>query len=120
MAIESMITVTHELISNDSLIELQQILTQHQAVMILFGAPSCGVCQSIKPRLTAMLSDHFPKMLFIYIDCAAQPDIAASHNVFALPVVELYFQGQAFGRFSKVFSMVEVKEAITRPYSMLD
>ncbi|QYK01891.1 thioredoxin family protein [Shewanella psychrotolerans] len=110
----------HNLTPNDSSHELQQILNQRQAVMILFGAPSCGVCQGIKPRLTTMLNDHFPKMKFIYIDCITQPDIAANHNVFALPVVELYFQGQAFGRFSKVFSMVDVKEAITRPYSMLD
>ncbi|QYJ88124.1 thioredoxin family protein [Shewanella mesophila] len=115
-----MLTARHRQISNDSLSELQQVLTQHPAVMLLFGAPSCGVCQSIKPRLAAMLSDDFPKIKFIYIDCVAQPDIAASHNVFALPVVELYFQGQAFGRFSKVFSMVDVKEAIARPYGLLD
>ena len=115
-----MMTAKHNQTPNDSLTELQQVLTQHQAVMLLFGASSCGVCQSIKPRLATMLSDHFPKMKFIYVNCMTLPDIAANHNVFALPVVELYFQGQAFGRFSKVFSMVDVKEAIARPYSLLD
>lgn len=99
--------------------DLEKFINQQDAVMLLFGAPSCGVCQSIKPRLTAMLSDNFPKMRLVYIDCNAQPDIAAHHNVFSLPVVELYFQGQAFGRFSKVFSIVDVKEAIARPYNML-
>lgn len=100
--------------------ELSQLLQQNNAVLLLFGATHCGVCQSIKPRIGDMLRDEFSQMKWAYIDCHAHPAIAAAHHVFSLPVVELYFQGQAFGRFSKVFSIRELKEAIARPYYMLD
>ncbi|MCG9712998.1 thioredoxin family protein [Shewanella insulae] len=99
---------------------LDDYLAAHEAVLLLFGGAHCGVCQSIKPRLLQMLVEEFPKMRLCYIDCELQGDIAAAHRVFTLPVVELYFQGQAFARFMKVFSMAEVREAIARPYQLLD
>ncbi|QYJ98151.1 thioredoxin family protein [Shewanella alkalitolerans] len=103
--------------SNDALVDY---LATHEAVLLLFGGAHCGVCQSIKPRLLQMLAEEFPKMHLCYIDCEQQADIAAAHRVFSLPVVELYFQGQAFARFVKVFAMAEVREAIARPYQLLD
>lgn len=100
--------------------ELTQLLQQNDAVLLLFGATHCGVCQSIKPRIGDMLRDEFSQMKWAYIDCHTHPAIAAAHHVFSLPVVELYFYGQAFARFAKVFSIRDVKEAIARPYQMLD
>lgn len=88
--------------------------------MVLFGSPDCGVCQALKPRLANMIHHDFPHMIMAYIDCQAHPDIAALHHVFSLPVVACYFQGQAFGRFSKVFSLADVKAAIMRPYELLN
>ncbi|WP_428617811.1 thioredoxin family protein [Shewanella sp.] len=109
---------------NPDKIESSEALTHYiqttQAVMILFGGEHCGVCQSIKPRLAELLASNFPKVQLCYIDCEAHGDIAAAHRVFTLPVIELYFHGQAFGRFIKVFSLAEVKEAIARPYQLLD
>ncbi|CAM3929486.1 thioredoxin family protein [Shewanella aquimarina] len=104
----------------DSLAALHADLKTQQAVLLLFGAPDCGVCHSIKPRLKQLLETEYPKMQLCYIDCAEQGEIAAAHRVFTLPVVELYFHGQPFERFIKVFSMAEVREAIARPYQLLD
>lgn len=100
--------------------QLDALLKQHAAVLLLFGAPSCGVCQALKPHIVAMLSKDFPRMQLAYIDCEAQAEIAASHNVFALPVVECVFYGKTFGRFSKVFSLGDLKGAIARPYALMD
>ncbi|PIW62269.1 thioredoxin family protein [Shewanella sp. CG12_big_fil_rev_8_21_14_0_65_47_15] len=99
--------------------QLEALLKQHAAVL-LFGAPSCGVCQALKPHIAAMLAKNFPKMLLAYIDCEAQVEIAARYHVFSLPVVESVFYGKPFGRFSKVFSLSDLKEAIARPYELMD
>ena len=98
---------------------LESLLTEHAAVLLLFGAPHCGVCQTLKPRIAKMLAQAFPLMQMAYIDCQAQAEIAASHNVFTLPVVESVFYGKTFGRFSKVFSLADIKEALARPYGLI-
>lgn len=97
---------------------LESMLTEHAAVLLLFGAPDCGVCQTLKPRIAEMLAQEFPLMRMAYIDCQAQGEIAASRNVFALPVVECVFYGKTFGRFSKVFSLADIRGALARPYAL--
>ncbi|MCL1090690.1 thioredoxin family protein [Shewanella profunda] len=99
--------------------QLDVLLKQHAAVLLLFGAPSCGICQALKPQIVAMLAQEFPLMRMAYIDCEAQAEIAASHNVFSLPVVECVFYGKTFGRFSKVFSLADIRGAIARPYALI-
>ncbi|MFV0596877.1 thioredoxin family protein [Shewanella sp.] len=98
---------------------LDSILNKHYAVLLLFGAPSCGVCQALKPQIADLLAREFPKMVLAYIDCEAQGEIAASYHVFSLPVVETVFYGKTFGRFSKVFSLNDIHHAIARPYSLV-
>ncbi|MFB2734556.1 thioredoxin family protein [Shewanella mangrovisoli] len=100
--------------------QLDTLLKQYAAVLLLFGAPSCGVCQALKPQIADLLARDFPKMVLAYIDCEAQGEIAASYHVFSLPVVETVFYGKSFGRFSKVFSLGELKGAIARPYGLID
>lgn len=100
--------------------QLDAVLKQYPAVLLLFGAPSCGVCQVLKPQIAAMLAKDFPRMQLAYIDCEAQVEIAARYNVFSLPVVESVFYGKSFARFSKVFSLGELKGAIARPYELLN
>ncbi|MEL4246624.1 thioredoxin family protein [Shewanella xiamenensis] len=100
--------------------QLDAILKQYPAVLLLFGAPSCGVCQVLKPQIAAMLAKDFPQMQLVYIDCETHLELAARYNVFSLPVVETIFYGKSFARFSKVFSLGELKEAIARPYELLN
>ena len=100
--------------------QLDAILKQYPAVLLLFGAPSCGVCQALKPQIAAMLAEDFPRMQLAHINCEAQVELAARYQVFSLPVVETIFYGKSFARFSKVFSLGELKEAIARPYELLN
>lgn len=100
--------------------QLDAILKQNPAVLLLFGAPSCGVCQALKPQIAAMLAEDFPQMQLVYIDCETHLELAARYNVFSLPVVETIFYGKSFARFSKVFSLGDLKEAIARPYELLN
>lgn len=100
-------------------VQLEALFTQNAAVLLLFGAPNCGVCQTLKPRIAEMLSQEFPLIQMAYIDCEAQAEIAASHNVFCLPVVECVFYGKTFGRFAKVFSLADMRGALARPYALI-
>ncbi|MCH7423362.1 MULTISPECIES: thioredoxin family protein [Shewanella] len=109
--------VTHPLETPE---QLDAILKQYPAVLLLFGAPSCGVCQVLKPQIAAMLAKDCPQMQLVYIDCETHLELAARYNVFSLPVVETIFYGKSFARFSKVFSLGDLKGAIARPYKLLN
>ncbi|MCK7546650.1 thioredoxin family protein [Marinobacter koreensis] len=99
---------------------LSELLEANPSVLVLFGGPHCGVCQAIKPQLEKLANDEFPKLVTAYIDCqeAATP-VCAARGIFSLPVVQLWFDGQRFAEFVRVFSMGEVRSALERPYQLM-
>lgn len=99
--------------------DLNELLAAQPAVMVLFGGSGCGVCQSIKPRLADMAEQDFPKLVAVWVDCEEGGALCATHRVFSLPVVQLWFEGQPFDRFVRAFSLSAVRSAIERPYGML-
>jgi thioredoxin-like negative regulator of GroEL len=97
--------------------ELDSVCSEQRAVLVLFGGQSCGVCQVIKPQLESMLSEHFPHMAACHVDCQNDASsLCAQQRVFSLPVVKLWFDGQSFAEFVRVFSLGEIRAAIERPY----
>ena len=100
--------------------QLDAVLAARPAVLVLYGGGACGVCQAIKPRLEAMLAAEFAEMEALYVDCQAEASaLCAQQRVFSLPVVQLWFQGQLFETFVRVFSLDEVRHSLQRPYAVL-
>ncbi|MBD3642479.1 MAG: thioredoxin family protein [Marinobacter sp.] len=99
---------------------LSELLQSNPAVLVLFGGAHCGVCQAIKPQLEKLANDEFPKLVTAYIDCqeVATP-VCAARGIFSLPVVQLWFGGQRFAEFARVFSIGEVRSALERPYGLV-
>jgi thioredoxin 1 len=89
-------------------------LKARQAVLLLFGAPHCGVCQAIKPKLEQLMTNNYPEMALVYVDCAHSPDIAAQHGVFSLPVVQLYIEGRLSLERGRSFSLLELDTQMER------
>lgn len=89
------------------------------AAFLLFGGRDCGVCQTLKPRIEAMLTEEFPKLSGYYVDCHDSGSVVcAQERVFSLPLVQVWFEGQKFAEFGRVFSMGQLREAIARPYQV--
>ena len=100
---------------------LSELLQSNPAVLLLYGGANCGVCQAIKPQLEKLSAEEFPKLVTVYIDCqkSAGP-LCAAQGIFSLPVVQLWFEGQRFAEFARVFSIGDVRAALERPYGLLD
>lgn len=100
--------------------EIEHVLTINAAVLVLFGGAHCGVCQAIKAPLENLIGDEFPQMVSVYVDCEQNSGQAcASRGIFTLPVVQIWFEGQRFGEFVRVFSLGDIRTSIERPYRAL-
>ncbi|RMD72314.1 MAG: thioredoxin [Bacteroidetes bacterium] len=97
----------------------EQLIERHPAVMVLFGGPDCGVCHAIRPKLEALVAKAFPKMQFAYIDCADDPAACARHMVFTVPVVKVWLDGRLAGEWARAFSVEAIRQALERPYELL-
>lgn len=100
--------------------QLNTLLAEHAAVLVLYGGQACGVCQAIKAPLTQLLAQEFPRVTAAYVDCQQEgSNVCAQQGVMALPVVHIWFEGRRFTEFFKVFSLADISTALTRPYQLL-
>lgn len=99
--------------------EFNQMKQTSEALLVLFGGTTCGVCDAIKPKLIEAISKTYPKMQQIYVNCHEITEICSQNSVFSLPVVQVYFTGQKFIEEVRSFSLQALLEDIERPYRML-
>lgn len=103
-----------------SQVEWEQNLKEHSALLVLYGGKSCGVCQAIKPQIESRFTALYPRIKLTYVDCQERGiQLCAARSIFSLPVIQLWFEGRLFSEFVRVFSIGEVTEAASRPYSMI-
>lgn len=84
------------------------------ALLVLYGGAHCGVCQAIRPRIEALMAEHFGAVALASVDCAAAPAVCAQQGVFSLPVLRLYVQGQLALEYARSFSLQQVRGDIER------
>jgi thioredoxin-like negative regulator of GroEL len=98
---------------------LSELIQQHDALLILFGAPTCRVCSDIKPHLFAAVKEAYPIMNTVYVNCNDEVDTCAQHGIFSLPVVHVYLQGQKFIEKGRVFSIAGLIDELVRPMQLM-
>ncbi|NPA72251.1 MAG: thioredoxin family protein [Gammaproteobacteria bacterium] len=103
----------------ETLAELEGLKQSEDALLILFGGKNCNVCHSIKPKLIELVSEAYPKMKMVYVDCHVVTDICAQNGVLTLPTLQVFFTGQRFIEEVRAFSLTKVIDSIARPYSMV-
>lgn len=99
--------------------EFEQLLENQDAVLAYFSTDACTVCKVLKPKVSEMIAESFPKMKMIYVQSDRQPELAAQNRVFTAPTVVVFFAGRETVRKSRAFGIDELKAEIQRPYSLL-
>lgn len=103
----------------ETLTELEDLKLSEEALLILFGGKECNVCHAIKPKLIELVTEQFPKMKMVYVDCHVVTDICSQNGVFTLPTLQVFFTGQRFIEEVRSFSVQKVVADMVRPYSMV-
>lgn len=85
-----------------------------------FTQLGCSVCVDLKPRLRQAIESVLPEVQWTEINASENPEIAAQHNVFTVPVVIIFAEGREHDRFVRVFPVDEVVQKVSRLYQLLN
>ncbi len=103
-----------------NLSQIENLKKEQKSFAVYFSAPGCGVCTALKPKITALFQQQFPKLGFYDINTAEHPEIAAQAGLFANPSLLVYINGQEALRRSRNISLSDVAAVLQRYYDMLD
>jgi thioredoxin 1 len=110
---------TEPFVTVHSLDRLREALARRPTMLFYFSTPDRNVCKALKPKVGELLASNFPRMEAFYVDCAANPHIAAAHGVFSVPTVLAYFERREWLRKGRSLSLAELAEALARPSALL-
>lgn len=98
--------------------ELNSTIGSQSACLVYFSTDSCNVCKVLKPKVLALLSQHYPELPPFYINIEKVPEGAASQSVFSVPTIIIFFDGKETIRKSRNFGLEELRRELEKPYHM--
>ena len=99
--------------------ELEINIKEAQGVLVYFKNDFCGPCAALRPKVTELIEQNFPKMEMVIVDSFTNPSLAGQYNVFGNPTLLVFFEGREYIRKSKYISMPELQGEIERYYKMV-
>lgn len=97
---------------------LDELLKETPLLVAYFSTPHCGVCKTLRPRVTALLEER--GLPGFFIDTTRLPQTAGQRMVFAVPVVLVYFEGRELARFGRHFALADLERALDRARQHLE
>ena len=98
---------------------IKERISKEAGVLLYFSGEDCNVCHALRPKFTEAFEKHFPLVKQIFLDAHENPEIAAHFQVFSVPTMIVYLQGQEFAREGRAVSLHQLVEKLSRPYSIM-
>jgi len=98
--------------------QLNEKIKSTPALMLYFSGAHCGVCKVLHPKITSAFKEKFPKIEQLTLTVEENPKIAAQFNVFSMPTVIIYFDGNEINRKARNLSVQALVDEIQRPYGL--
>jgi len=99
--------------------ELQNSIKTEVGVLLYFSGENCNVCHALRPKFKELFDVEFSQLKQIYLDAHENPEIAAHYHVFSVPTMIVFMDGREFAREGRSVSLYQLKEKLTRPYTMM-
>lgn len=94
-------------------------LIKNPAVILYFTSNECNVCKVLLPKVKEMAQNKYPEFTFHTIKADEDRKMAATFEVFTVPVILVFFEGKEFYRKARNISIIELEREISRPYHLL-
>ncbi len=102
-----------------SLADFEKYLLEEKVILVYFSTPTCSVCQVLKPQMTALVGERFPQIKKLDISLANNSEIGGQLRVFSAPTVIVFVDGRETIRKSRMFSLVEFENELSRLSELL-
>lgn len=102
----------------ESLDSLRSSIDNKNAVLVYFYADQCAPCLSLRPKITQMMEESFPKMDLLFVN-STQRDITGFYGVYESPCLLVFFDQKEYIRLSKYVSVVKLEQTISRFYQLM-
>lgn len=99
--------------------ELNQKIKNARGVLVYFKNDFCAPCKALRPKVSDLMEQEFPKMEMVIVDTVTHPALAGQYNVFGNPTILVFFEGREYIRKSKYISMPELQGEVERLYQMV-
>ena len=99
--------------------DIQDVISNNEAVLIYFSSETCSVCKVLKPKIAELRNSEFPKMELFYVDIEKSPMISGQYRIFTIPTLLVFFEGKEYIRKSRNIGLRELYEEVERPYGMV-
>jgi len=99
--------------------ELKTTIAEETGVLLYFSGEHCNVCHALRPKFAELFDQHFPLVKQVFLDAHENPEISAYFQVFSVPTMIIYLQGQEFAREGRAVSLHQLTQKLSRPYSIM-
>lgn len=100
-------------------IEIEEFIKDNSISIVYFSGSTCGACDAIKEKILHIINEDYPKVKFLEVNAVENQKIAASYNIFSLPILLLFVNGKETLRLGRYFDMLDFKKSIDRYYNMI-
>ena len=98
--------------------KLAKQIKSNEALLIYFSSETCVVCKVLKPKIKDAFDTYYPKIKQLEIKIEENIELTRQLNIFSMPTILVYFDGQEFQRKERNISVQGLIEDIKKPYNM--
>ncbi len=100
--------------------DIEALVHNNTAVALYFSGEDCGVCNALKPKIEALLSEQFPFIKRVFLDTKEHLEVAVWLGVFSVPTLIIFIEGKEYIREGRAMSIHTLDEKLTRIYEILE
>jgi len=93
--------------------ELFEKIKSSSILVAYFSYPDCSVCKTLRPKVKELVKSY-EAVEYLYIDTHEHPMVSGQHMVFAVPTVIVFAEGREVKRFSRHFTLMDIKDILER------
>lgn len=98
--------------------DAQNLIQSYELCVVYFTGSDCGACEVIKHKVEVILQ-NYPQVKGIEINGAQYPEIAASYDVYTLPIMILFVEGKESIREGKHLDLLAFEGKLQRYIEMM-